>query len=57
MGEISIKECRTALQLAWCRRTAGIPLTVQGAPIVIDKPLEVRGKKWVCGELELNRRS
>ena len=55
MAEISIKESRTALQLAWCRRTAGIPLTVQGEPIVIDKPLEVRGKKWVCGELVLVR--
>ena len=55
MGEVSIKDCRTALQSAWCRRLEGIALTVQGRQVLIDQPVEVRGKNWVCGELELGR--
>ena len=44
-----------ALQWAWCRRQAGIPLMVQGRQVVIDRPVEARGKCWVCGDLELGR--
>ena len=55
MAEISISACRTALQWAWCRRKPGIPLKVQGRQVVIDRPVEVRGKYWVCGDLELGR--
>ena len=55
MAEISISACRTALQWAWCRRQAGIPLKVQGRQVVIDRPVEARGKNWVCGDLELGR--
>ena len=55
MAEISISACRTALQWAWCRRQAGIPLKIQGRQVVIDRPVEVRGKHWVCGDLELGR--
>ena len=55
MREISIKDCRTALQSAWCRRRPGLPLTVQGRQVVIDQPLEVQGKHWVCGDLVLRR--
>ena len=55
MAEISISACRTALQWAWCRRQAGIPLKLQGRQVVIDRPVEARGKYWVCGGLELGR--
>ena len=55
MAEISISACRTALQWAWCRRQAGIALKLQGRQVVIDRPVEARGKNWVCGELELGR--
>ena len=55
MAEISISACRTALQWAWCRRQAGILLKVQGRQVVIDRPVEARGKNWVCGDLELGR--
>ena len=55
MAEISISACRTALQWAWCRRQAGIPLKLQGRQVVIDRPVEARGKYWVCGDLELGR--
>ena len=55
MAEISISACRTALQWAWCRRQAGIPLKLQGRQVVIDRPVEARGKNWVCGDLVLGR--
>ncbi len=55
MAEISISACRAALQWAWCRRQAGIPLKVQGSQVVIDRPVEARGKHWVCGDLVLDR--
>ena len=55
MAEISISACRAALQWAWCRRQAGVPLQVQGRQVVIDRPVEARGKNWVCGDLELGR--
>ena len=53
MNEISIKDCRKALQWSWARRQRGIPLTVQGEQVVIDRPIEVRGKHWGSGDLVL----
>ena len=53
MKEISIKDCRRALQWAWSRRRPGVPLTVQGQRVIIDRPVEVRGKHWVSGDLVL----
>ena len=53
MNETSIKDCRKALQWAWSRRRPGIPLTVQGQRVVIDRPVEVRGKHWGSGDLVL----
>ena len=44
-----------ALQWAWCRRQAEIPLKLQGRQVVIDRPVETRGKNWVCGDLVLGR--
>ena len=53
MKEISIEDCRRALQFAWVRRQAGIPLTVQGKRVVVDRPVEVRGEDWGSGDLVL----
>ena len=53
MSEASIKDCRRALQWAWARRQRGIPLTLQGRRVVIDRPIEVRGKYWGSGDLVL----
>lgn len=55
LNEISIRDCRRALQWAWCRRSAGIPVKLNGRRVVIDQPLKVRGNKWFAGDRQLDR--
>ena len=55
MMDISIKDCRRALQFALAHHRKGFPFIAQRSWIVVTEPLEVRGKNWISGELVLRR--
>ena len=55
MMDISIKDCRRALQFALAHHRKGFPFIAQRSWIVVSEPLEVRGKNWISGELVLRR--
>lgn len=55
MSDISIQDCRRALQFAITYRYLGFPVLLPGRWILVTEPLEVLGEDWISGHLVLGR--